>query len=52
MYDNYYDCCANCKYCDHVPGSEGDEWYCKKMIMDIDDAYFDKCYGYKRKEEK
>lgn len=41
------ECCATCKYCIHIPGDEGDEWYCKKKRMDIDDAYFDKCYSYK-----
>lgn len=47
-----HECCASCEYCIHIPGDEGDEWYCRREHMDIDDAYYDKCKVYKRKEEK
>ena len=53
-----HECCASCEYCLHIPGDEGDEWYCRREHMGyiileakIDDAYFDKCDIYKRKRE-
>ena len=28
------DCCAYRGNCIHIPGDEGDEWYCKKRWLD------------------
>jgi hypothetical protein len=48
---NMHECCASCKYCIHIPGDEGDEWYCKKKRIDIDE-YLEYLYGRESMQDK
>ena len=43
-------CCAFCEHCIHIPGDEGDEWYCKLDQINVDDPYYDGCKFYKEKK--